>query len=76
MNIDILEVLSKKYQTELNHTSNEQGHWLLRDGNPSMLYSQSKMLTGSEVLEQITTMQQMIDRLTEAQRRLVDLIKS
>lgn len=75
MTINIKEVLKNTYKTELNCQSNDKGHWLLKDNHSGSLYSQSKTLTGAEVLEQITQMQNVIDRMTEAQSRLITLIQ-
>lgn len=74
--MNIANVLTKTYKTELNCQANNEGHWLLKDNlGGGILYSQSKTLTGAEVLDQITDMQRHIDRLTVAQARLIALIE-
>lgn len=75
MAVDILNVLKASYRTELTTQGDiNKGHWLLKPDQRHPLYSQSKNITGAEVIEQITQMQLMIDNLTAAQARLIHLI--
>lgn len=75
MRVDILNVLRDTYQTELATDSEpEKGHWLLKENCMYPLYSQTKIITGSEAFKQIMQMQMMIEALTDAQSRLVKLV--
>lgn len=74
--MNILQVLNKEYTTVLASAGDEaKGHWLVKEDHHHPLYSQSKKLTGAQVIDQITRMQSLIDRLSIAQARLVSLIE-
>lgn len=72
--MDLFKVVNSKYQLKMRH-GDEQGHWLLKDGYANALYSQSIILSGCDVVNQIKDMQNLIDCVSEAQKRLIDLLE-
>lgn len=67
------QMLQGEYKTEIATHQGQAGHWLLKGSIG--LYSQSKVMKGVEVLEQIGLMQKEIERLQDAQRGLIQLVE-
>lgn len=75
--MNLLEVMNSNYTTQITDQRDEsKGHWLLKPDHMHPLYSQTRKMKGSEVIQQIQDMQAMIERLQDAQQRLLNLIGS